>query len=235
MDCPNIWWCPSCYRIVIHRGKRSRHESASYLGQNVHGALPKPDDWKRDRELTKFAWNDVDGVVWRREIGLLRFVEDKPSIGHLEGGQREVMWLLDHVVDHLKRCPDFALSRILRGTPERLHPDSGAWLMQGDPHEGNRLGAYRVTNVGSIVDAPTRLPSAGRSFTEEEELDALCWIPLIDDDHTRQFVAKRLANRRASLPLGTPEKIVRALIDHMGSDDLRTVAKLLTQATEQAA
>ena len=102
--------------------------------------------------------------------------------------------------------------------------------MQGDPHEGNRLGAYRVTNVGSMLAAPARLPSAGRSFTEEEELDALCWIPLIDDDYTRQFVAERLANRRASLPLGTPEKVARALIKHTTPDDLATIGKLLEEA-----
>ncbi len=208
MRCPPIWWCPVCYRIVIHRGKRSHHESASYLGQIVHGLLP--------RQPAPFWWGDVDGALWRRSLRLLRDIEHKPPGQRPDGGQDEFLKLRARMTEHLKTCP---AARQEFG----LHPKSGVFLIQGDPHEGNQLGPCTIENIHT-----------GEIWTPKSEEDALCWIALLDGGD-RLTVRHKLAVRRSQPPLGTPEKIAHALLSYMAPDDLAVVAKLLTEALGDAA
>lgn len=165
MRCPNVQRCPVCNELLIHRGKRSMHESASYMGQIVHGLLPHT-----------FTWNDVDGLMFRRLLRLLRFYEHKSPGQTLRFPQREVLTLLGDIMAHVVTCPGAAHLQ--------LHPESGVFLLEGDPHEGNELGPLTVTDMHSRET---------QYFEDEEE--ALVWVGQLDAGG-RLFVRDRLARRR---------------------------------------
>lgn len=166
MRCPPIQRCACCGELLIHRGKRSVHESASYLGQIVYGLLPRV-----------FTWNDIDGNLYRREIRLLRLFEHKSPGQRMKHGQRELLTLWARILEHMKSCP-IAVEEF------QFHPQSGVYLMEGDPHEGNQLGPCTVTR---LADGKRRV------FPVEEE--ALCWIALLEGEY-REHVRERLRRRR---------------------------------------
>lgn len=165
--CPNVQRCSECSRLLIHKGSRSAHESASYLGQIVHNLMPQV-----------FTWNDIDGAMYRRSIRLLRLFEHKSPGQHRKGAQQELLELMSRIVEHVKSCPtarqDFG-----------LHQQSGVYLIEGDPHEGNQLGPSKVTRFHD---------GAVKEFEDEEEL--LCWLALLGEVKHRQYVRDKLSRRR---------------------------------------
>jgi hypothetical protein len=165
--CPPIQRCTCCGELLIHRGKRSAHESASYLGQIVHNLLPQK----------RFTFNDVDGNLYRRELRLLRLFEHKSPGQRVKYGQSELLGLWAQIIEHIKACPA-AVERFA------LHPQSGVYLIQGDPHEGNQLGECLVTRLAD---------GAQKRYSAEE--DALCWIALLTGDD-RAYVREKLSRRR---------------------------------------
>jgi hypothetical protein len=171
MRCPNVQRCEVCDKLLIHKGSRSRYESSSYFGQIVKNICPD-----------SFTWIDIDGAVWRRSIRLLRFIEHKSPGQRLDpnSGQRELLELLADVIEHLKSCPtaqqQFA-----------LHPKSGVFLIEGDPHEGNQLGDSKVTNLYRGYE--------GAPWAPASEEDALCWVALLDGPD-RLYVRSKLQRRR---------------------------------------
>jgi hypothetical protein len=171
MRCPNIQRCTECGRLLIHKGTRSRYESSSYFGQIVFNLCPK-----------SFTLIDVDAAIWRRSIRLLRFLEHKSPGQHRDPNdpQRELLELLADVIEHLKSCPD-AQQRFA------LHPKSGTFLIEGDPHEGNQLGDSKITNLYRGYE--------GGPWTPATEEDALCWVALLDGTD-RLYVRSRLEHRR---------------------------------------
>ena len=142
------------------------HESASFLGQIVHNLLPK--------ELT---FNDVDGNLFRREVRLLRMFEGKSPGQRMKYGQREILTLWARILEHIKTCPA-AVEEF------RLHPQSGVYLIEGDPHEGNQLGPCTVTRL-----------SDGKRRVFTREVDVLCWMALLEG-REREYVLDRLRRRR---------------------------------------
>src|SRR6266498_2013612 len=169
--CLNKQPCLVCGKLLIHRGTRSRYESSSYMGQIVLGLCPKA-----------FFWGDIDGVVWRREIGLLRFIEHKSpeqslpqhgEYGHIDG-QRELLELLADMIEHCKQCPSAELHDGY-GHLIRLHAKSGSDLVEGDPHEGNQLGDCKITNLRT-----------GEIWIPETEEEALCWVAETWEPHLRR-------------------------------------------------
>lgn len=171
MRCPNIQRCTECDRLLIHKGSRSRHESSSYFGQIVHNECPD-----------NFTAVDIDLAIYRRSIRLLRFIEHKSPGQRLDrnSGQRELLELLADMIEHLKSCPQAQRQF-------RLHADSGSFLIEGDPHEGNQLGDSKITNLFKGYAGPPLAPA-----TEE---DALCWVALLDGTD-RLYVRSKLERRR---------------------------------------
>lgn len=167
--CPPIQRCKVCDELLIHRGKRSMYESASYLGQIVFNLLPH-----------EFTWIDIDGALYRRSIRLLRFFEHKSPGQHRKQAQRELLELLSRMIEHIKNCPD-AKGHFF------LHERSGAYLIEGDPHEGNQLGPSTITRLYD-----------GKSQLVEDELEILCWIPLLEDEQSRNKVQDKLSKRRSN-------------------------------------
>jgi hypothetical protein len=152
---------------MIHKGSRQAHESASYLGQIVHNLMPR-----------LFTWCDIDGALFRRSTGLLRFFEHKSPGQKREYPQREILKLLARVIEHLKTCPaargEFA-----------LHEHSGVYLIEGDPHEGNQLGPSTITRLSDM-----------EHITIEDELKMLCWIARLQDRSDRELIQDKLSRRR---------------------------------------
>lgn len=169
MRCPNVQRCTECDRLLIHKGSRSPYESSSYFGQIVHNLCPK-----------SFTAIDIDLAIYRRSIRLLRFIEHKSPGQHRKDAQRELLELLADVIDHLKSCPQAQRQF-------RLHADSGSFLIEGDPHEGNQLGDSKITNLSKGYNGPPLAPA-----TEE---DALCWVALLDGTD-RLYVRSKLDRRR---------------------------------------
>lgn len=165
--CPNVQRCINCDKLLIHKGSRSAHESASYLGQIVHNLLPRV-----------FTWVDIDGALYRRSIRLLRIFEHKSPGQHRKGAQRELLELLSRMIEHIKNCPDSKQEF-------RLHDYSGVYLIEGDPHEGNQLGKSTITR---LHDGKVRLI--------EDEHEMLCWLALLRDEQDRQYVCDKLSRRR---------------------------------------
>jgi hypothetical protein len=168
--CPPVQRCAVCNELLIHRGKRSPHESASYLGQIVHNLLPQK----------RFTFNDVDGNLFRRELRLLRMFEHKSPGQRAKYGQSELLKLFKlwaEILEHIKVCPA-AVERFA------LHQQSGVYLIQGDPHEGNQLGESLITRLSDGMQ---------KRFTSEE--NALCWIALLTGED-RMYVRDKLSRRR---------------------------------------
>ncbi len=214
MDCPPIQRCvnPDCWQLLIHRGKRSQHESSSYFGQIVHNICDK-----------QMAAIDIDLCIWRRSKRLLRFIEHKSPGQRLDrgSGQREVLELLAGIIEHLKTCPS-AVDAF------RLRADSGVFRVDGDPHEANWLGPATIINLlpGS-VDDPLQF---------EDEIDTLCWVGL-PEQHQRRAMEFAL-RKRGRRPAGTamPAKFIAdQLIRYRNPAELALIAGLLTEALGDAA
>lgn len=165
--CPNKQRCSVCAQLLIHKGSRSYHESSSYFGQIIYNLLPH-----------EFTWIDIDGALYRRSIRLLRIFEHKSPGQHRKGAQQELLELLAKIVEHIKNCPD-AQQKF------RLHELSGAYLIEGDPHEGNQLGPSIVTRL-----------SDGKSQDFKDELKMLTWIALFEDEKAKEYVRDKLSRRR---------------------------------------
>jgi hypothetical protein len=128
-------FCEHCGAEMIHRDNRKPYESASALGQIVHGL-------KRT-----FTYGDIDGYIYKRALNLLRFVEHKQPHQTLKGPQDEALSLLDAAL----AC------YVDTGA---LHPESGVYVMRGHlapATTGYRQcqldGEQRVSNrrLGSLV------------------------------------------------------------------------------------
>jgi hypothetical protein len=169
MRCPNVQRCKVCDKLLIHKGSRQRHESSSYFGQIIHNLLP-----------AKFSFVDIDAALYRRSVRLLRFFEHKSPGQHHKYAQLELLQLLARTIEHIKRCPE---ARKEFG----LHPQSGVYLVEGDPHEGNRLGDCEVIRLCD-----------GR-LQRFDEASFLYWVALLEGEDLA-YIASKLAKRRASGP-----------------------------------
>lgn len=166
MRCPPFQRCPVCRRQLIHRGVRSQYESASELGQIIFNLMP-----------VVFGIMDVDVELYRRTLRLFRSFELKTPTQHRKDSQMAQLKVRAAMVAHLKECPDAKHAF-------NLHPDSGVFLIEGDPEEGNRLGAATVTDLYN-----------GKSWHSDNEEEILCWLALLDGCD-REFIRDKLGRRR---------------------------------------
>lgn len=164
---------------MLHRGVRSQHESSSHFGQIVHNIMP-----------VQFTFIDVDAAIYRERIGLLRIIEHKSPGQHQHERQRQLLEHLALVIEDAR--PHFD-----------MHADSGVFLVEGDPHQGNQMGPATVTDY-----------LTGQRTQYDSEEDLLCWVALLDEKPERcydrnvrkifpsgrEFVHSRLERRRASPP-----------------------------------
>lgn len=167
--CPNVQRCSVCANLLIHKGSRMAHESASYLGQIVHNLLPN-----------EFTWIDIDGALYRRSNRLLRFFEHKSPGQHRKWAQQELLKLTAQIIEHIKNCPDTQRQF-------RLHEFSGVYLIEGDPHEGNQLGPSKITRLHD-----------GKTQSMDDELNTLCWLAWLEDKNHQEYVRDKLSRRRRS-------------------------------------
>lgn len=173
--CPPVQRCRVCERLLIHKGERSQHESASYLGQCVHNMLPL--------EMTTI---DVDLALYRREAPhLLRYFEHKGPQGRVKAGQDEFLRLQARIIDHLLTC-----EQAPRDLGFTLHPRSGVFLLRGDPHEGNQLGSHLITKLSGAG------PQSDKDWLCADEFTILRWMAFLDRPEQIEYVRQKLRRRR---------------------------------------
>lgn len=75
--------CPDCGDKLIHQRARTTKESSSALGQHIHDSYPKV-----------FDWMDIDGVIYKKSMRLMRIVEHKEPGKSLSASQSRVLPIL---------------------------------------------------------------------------------------------------------------------------------------------
>ena len=177
-------FCPDCGGEFIHRDHRRHWESASTLGQIIHHL-------KRS-----FTYVDIDGCTYKRTKRLLRLVEHKQPHQMVKYAQGEVLELLDRIIAHYVECPTAQ-------DVEKLHPDSGVYLMTGEldaADEGHRechLPAPRSspTSGSATSPSPTRPHSTNGSRAGCRPSGSRERVTATDDRAARLASARRWLER----------------------------------------
>ncbi len=91
MACEHCMTCPACGDKLIHQSNRGSTESSSEYGQHIFDSYQK-----------NFFWMDVDGIIYKRNTGIMRIIEHKTDLGAtLRPSQKTVLPMLAKAIDFL--------------------------------------------------------------------------------------------------------------------------------------
>lgn len=116
-------FCDKCGEELIHRDHRKMYESSSALGQIVSREGPKnisvADIDLASLKLLKNGNGNYNNNIKK----LLRIIEQKQPDHSLKGPQRNILYLIDAIIQHCLSCP--------KAIDLKLDERSGVYIIRG--------------------------------------------------------------------------------------------------------